>query len=65
MRYTVTCPACGARAPWTPVGQPVLVRCVQPRLSRQLRRQAERAGIDVARIAPVCGEIFRVLPVAA
>ncbi len=65
MRYTVSCPACGSRAPWTLLKQPVLVRCVEPQLTRQLRRQAEREHVSPLMLAPICGEVFRVLPVAA
>lgn len=62
MREVVTCPRCGHVAPWTPQPVPITVRCVAPRLTRQMRRAAERAGRHSLVDAPVCGEEFRVLP---
>ena len=57
-RWVVTCPKCGHRAPWVATGAPVTVRCVAPRITRQLRRQAEREGGSVAAFATPCGEEF-------
>lgn len=65
--YIVRCPACGQPSPWEPVPVPVavLVRCVHPKnVTRQMRRQAEREGRNALVDAPICGEIFRVRPIA-
>lgn len=65
-RWTVTCPNCGSRSPWTLPGVGVLVRCVEPQITRQIRRDAKRQGVDPVSLAPICGSIFYVkLPVAA
>lgn len=61
----VTCPACGHRASWKPSAQPLEVRCVAVRLTRQIRRQAEREGRAPESLGTPCNAQFRVLAVAA